>query len=201
MRYVLINCGVTLSPTLQFTNAGKLATHREGNKTVRRSVNCIIILTDDAFNLSRRAANWWTAPPEHPSLPELCEEPSPQPLMCRSPRWHCSADAGRRTPPLPRCSSPSLGSRHVCSLFKHLSPHICLTSVSFHPTVPPTPPILKAQRHFSLSSFFPLFDLRLSLYILPKKWNRDVWRGKKTGRFKLLECYQPSSPSPKKSPD
>lgn len=81
------------------------------------------------------------------------------------------------------------------SLFKHLSPHICLTNVSFHPP-PPQPSHLKSTKALLSFLFFPLFDLRLSLYILPKKWNRDVWRGKKTVLFKLLEYYQP--PPPKK---
>lgn len=91
-------------------------------------------------------------------LQELCKSPFIQSEICTSPHWHCSANAGKRTPPLPLCKHHELRAATEaalslslslplflsvplsltcvlsCSLLKHLSSHFCLTIISSSPS-------------------------------------------------------------------
>lgn len=92
-------------------------------------------------------------------LLKLCKNPFIRSLIATSPRWHCSANAGRRTPPLLLCkhqkqlSSLSLSHTRACSLSLTPCSNTCLPSfvwLSF-PSLHP-----KATKRFLLVSAFSL---------------------------------------------
>lgn len=83
-------------------------------------------------------------------LSELCENPFIHSVIYRSPRWHCSANAGERTPPLPLCkhhklrsateAAPSLPPFLSFSLPPFLSPSLLLSfsyvcSLTLYPNI------------------------------------------------------------------
>lgn len=123
-------------------------------------------------------------------LLKLCKNPFIRSLIATSPRWHCSANAGRRTPPLLLCkhqkqlSSLSLSHTRACSLSLTPCSNTCLPSfvwLSF-PSLHP-----KATKRFLLASAFSL----TSNYPSPAKWERRWWgeKRKKNPPLPPLKCF------------
>lgn len=145
-------------------------------------------------------------------LLKLCKNPFIRSLIATSPRWHCSANAGRRTPPLLLCKhhklratteaallSASLSLSHACACSLSLTPssNTCLLSFvwlsfpSLHPKA--TKRFLLASA-FSLTSNYPFVSCQMRRQMMGWKKKKEILPFRLSTAFPGrhgAQCYQP----------